>query len=329
MILARGCVAALLALAAGCAAGPAPRPAWPVPPPAAIELTRVPFFEQRQDQCGPAALATVLVHAGRDVTPDVLRPAVFVPGRRGSLQPELLAASRRYGAIPYRIEPSLVALHAAVASGHPVLVMQNLGIPSVPYWHYAVVVGIDAGAQRVLLRSGRDRRRVMRDWRFDDSWRWAGRWGFVLLEPGRDAIPAWAEEGEYLAAVASLEAVPGQRGVAETAYRGATERWPGSSLAWLGLGNVLYAQGRRGDARTVWQKAVDAAPDAPVPHNNLATVLGELGCRAAARAAAQRAVHLAQDGPFEAEARRTLAEVNSSSTVDSTSDAEGCGPLER
>ncbi|MFO1425421.1 MAG: PA2778 family cysteine peptidase [Steroidobacteraceae bacterium] len=307
MILARGCVAALLALATGCAALPG-RIAWPTPPPRAVELAAVPFFPQRVDQCGPAALATVLAYAGRDVDPDRLRPEVFLPGRRGSLQLEMQAAARRHGLIPYRIATRMPAIAAALADGRPVLVMQNLAIPSVPYWHYAVVVGLDPAAGRVLLRSGRDRRHRMGEGRFDDSWRWAGRWGLVMLEPG-GAIPEWAEQGAYLEAVAALEALPATRAAAGAAYLEATRRWPQAPLAWLGLGNVEYAADRRLAARDAWWRAAGLAPDSAPIRNNLATVRGALGCREAALAAAPRAVELAGEGPFAAAARATLAEV--------------------
>ena len=56
-------------------------------------------------------------------------------------QVELVAAIRRYGRVPYEIEPSLSSLTAELQAGRPVLVLQNLGIKIAPLWHYAVVVG--------------------------------------------------------------------------------------------------------------------------------------------------------------------------------------------
>ena len=68
--------------------------------PARVELTGVPFHPQEEYQCGPAALATVLVHAGVATTPDALVPEVYLPARGGSLQAEMLAAARRHGRWP-------------------------------------------------------------------------------------------------------------------------------------------------------------------------------------------------------------------------------------
>src|SRR5262249_47579541 len=64
--------------------------------PPARELVAVPFFPQSDYECGPAALATVMVAAGVKVTPEELVPEVYLPERKGSLQVEMLAAPRRH-----------------------------------------------------------------------------------------------------------------------------------------------------------------------------------------------------------------------------------------
>ena len=64
------------------------------------ELTRVPFFPQTIHECGPAALATVLNYSAATTTPDGLALEVYIPERQGSLQIEMLAATRRNGRLP-------------------------------------------------------------------------------------------------------------------------------------------------------------------------------------------------------------------------------------
>ncbi|MCS6948132.1 MAG: PA2778 family cysteine peptidase [Steroidobacteraceae bacterium] len=312
---------ALPILLTSCAYRPAASIALPQAAPATLELTGVPFNPQPVDQCGPAALATVLQHTGRPVSVDELRRAVFLPGRRGSVAPEIVAAARRHGALPYRIAPSFTALAAALADGKPVLVLQNLGIPRVPYWHYAVVVGIDTVRGRVLLRSGRDPRRALRIRRFWDSWRWADHWGLVLLEPG-GPIPAWVEESRYLEAIAGLELIAEQRAAAAAAYRAASERWPEAALPWLGLGNVAYAAGDRIAALTAWRRAAELEPRSAAIRNNLATVLGELGCEGEGLAQARRALELSAGGPLAAVVERTWAELQQRAAVRSAAPQE-------
>ena len=65
--------------------------------PEKVELAETPFFSQQRYQCGPAALATVLNAAGVKVTDEELVPEVYLPTREGSLQVEMLAATRRHG----------------------------------------------------------------------------------------------------------------------------------------------------------------------------------------------------------------------------------------
>ena len=84
----------------GCATAPqmaALERAWPAAWPDQVLLGTVPFFAQDDHLCGPAALAMVAQAAGRSVTPQQLTPQVYLPGRQGALQVEMLAATRRQG----------------------------------------------------------------------------------------------------------------------------------------------------------------------------------------------------------------------------------------
>ena len=62
-----------------------------------VELTQVPFFPQEQYQCGPAALATLLSFQGQNVDLNELTRQIYIPERKGSLQLELITASRSHG----------------------------------------------------------------------------------------------------------------------------------------------------------------------------------------------------------------------------------------
>ena len=94
--------------------------------PSAAELTEVPFYPQEAYQCGPAALATMLAQRGVPADPDVLVDQVYIPGRRGSLQVEMVAAARAAGLLVYPLRSRLEDVLAEVAAGNPVLVLQNL-----------------------------------------------------------------------------------------------------------------------------------------------------------------------------------------------------------
>ena len=207
--------------------------------------------------------------------PAILREQIYVPGRRGSLQLELLAASRTVGRLPVRIPASVTALVALLDSGRPVLVLQNLGIALIPVWHYAVVVGYLPASDQFVLRSGSESRRLVSRTRFDRSWRRADRWGIALFEPSEPAVGVTMLA--YLDEAAAFESL-GKPEIALQAYQSAIEQWPLQALPWVGLGNTLQVRGRPEAAVDAFTQALDLAPDNLVARNNLADVLAALGC---------------------------------------------------
>ncbi|HXF65419.1 MAG TPA: PA2778 family cysteine peptidase [Burkholderiales bacterium] len=303
-LLAPGLAAGLLlaVLLAGCA-GPQARALLAQPPaglPERVELEHVPFYPQQRYQCGPAALATVLVHSGVAVTPEALVPQVYLPAREGSLQAEMLAAARRHGRLAYALAPRLADVLAEVAAGTPVVVLQNLSPGFFPRWHYAVVVGYDLAREEIVLRSGTTRRLAMALAAFERSWARSGHWAMLVAPPGK--LPATAVEQRYLTAAAALERSAPE--AAQAAYATALERWPANLLALIGRGNAAYAMKDLAAAEAAYREAIRHHPQAADAWNNLAQVLSELGRREEALAAAERAVAIG--GPRLAHYQRTL-----------------------
>ncbi len=272
---------AALLIATGCAGTSSLLPEGSAP----IELTNVPFFPQTEYECGPAALATVLAHAGAAVDADGLVREVYVEGLRGSLQAELLGATRRHGFIPYVLSPEPSALLAELGAGRPVLVLQNLGFEKVPVWHYAVVVGTDG--DDVILRSGTEQRRLERRARFLRSWQRGSYWAFVVLEPG--SMPATAAAPSYARAVAGAEPLLPSAATA-AAYAAGLRRWPDDELVLFGAAG--FALGAHDSARAIelYRRLLAAAPGNAAARNNLANALAERGCLGEALREAQAAL---------------------------------------
>jgi hypothetical protein len=236
----------------------------------ALELEQTPFFPQEDYQCGPAALATVLVFSGVATTPDRLVARVYIPDRRGSLQVELLAAARNLGRVAYVIEAEFGALIAELNAGRPVLVLQNLGAEFAPVWHYAVVIGYDSIAGNIVLRSGTRERRVMPANKFLRTWARGDHWAMIVLRPGE--MPAKPEESTYLQAAAAMEIV-GKNDAAVAAFVAAAETWPDSPMTLFGLANAYYATGNLGIAEYTYRSALSKDPQNPAILNNLAQLL--------------------------------------------------------
>ncbi len=283
---------ALLGLGSGCASWmPPPQTAAlqrqrPADLPSAVEHRAVPHFPQTPYHCGPAALATVLGHAGLHADPQALVDAVFLPARGGSLQLEMVAAARRQGALATRLPGELTALLQELAAGQSVLVLQNLGLALAPVWHYAVLVGYDLDAGEVLLRSGDSARQRLPLHTFERTWARAGHWAVAVLPPGR--LPAKATPAAALEAAIGFErtARPAQ---AVQVYRQLLQRWPELPLAGIGLGNSLHAAGDLAGAARAFE-AVARRHDSAVAWNNLARLRLVQGQAHAARCAAQRAL---------------------------------------
>jgi hypothetical protein len=298
--------AALVALClSGCISFPqseALRESPPADLPPHVELTQVPFHLQDDFMCGPASLAMVFNAAGvSSASVESVTPLVYLPGRHGSLQAEMLGATRRTGLVAYTLAPRLEDVLREVAAGTPVVVLLNLAFKWAPVWHYAVIVGYDVEQRQVIVRSAK---RPRDEWRFEFLeyfWQESDYWSMLALPPGR--LPATAREQEFAAAVAALEQA-GHPAEARESYRALLERWPANLVGLIGLGNSEYALKDIPAAERAFRRASEAHPQSAVAFNNLANVLATLGRLADAEAAARAAVAL--EGPTLPEARKTL-----------------------
>lgn len=262
------------------------------PLPRQASVPDVPFHPQSDYQCGPAALAMALGAIGRVRTPESLTEAVYLPARRGSLQAEMLALPRREGLLAIRAPGELAALLRLVADGHAVVVFQNLGLAIAPVWHYAVLVGYDLDAGRVVLHSGTSPSLPLSLDTFERTWARAGYWAMVVTTPGR--IPVATSQHEALRAAVALER--SDRAAALDAYRALRARMPGDRLTLFALANALLAQERAREASQAYRELLSLHPDFADGWNNLAHALERLGQRDAARQAAARAVALGGPG---------------------------------
>ncbi|MDQ1362294.1 MAG: hypothetical protein QG652_154 [Pseudomonadota bacterium] len=272
--------------------------------PRQAELADVPFFPQEQYQCGPAALATMLQSANKNVTPEELVAQVYLPNREGSLQIEMLAAARRQDVVPYVLNKKLEDVIAEINAGNPVLILQNLGLSWLPKWHYAVVAGFDFENAEMILRSGVEQRHVVPMKVFERTWARADYWAVVMVSAGK--LPATADEQRYVETVAVLERTK-KHEISKIAYKTALIRWPDNLAAMMGLGNSYYALNEFAHAAATFRYATIAYPDAADAFNNLADALSQLQRFDEALVAAKRAVELG--GKREVVYLQTLKEI--------------------
>lgn len=272
-------------LLGGCAATPQSRlvrEAMPDSLPLAVELGNTPFNPQVEYQCGPAALATVLQFQGVIVTPEELSGQIYLPERKGSLQIEIIVAARRHEMLPYVLDPQLLDLLTELASGNPVLVMQNLSFGWLPRWHYAVVIGYDINRNEILLRSGKTRRWVTPFDVFERTWARSGHWALAVVPVGE--VPKTAKPSRYLEAAYAFEET-GRPGLALRAYQAAAIEWPDVSNIWMALGNSAFQGQDLNGAIDAFRTATRLQPESIDGWNNLAYALHAFGCVPESRAA--------------------------------------------
>jgi tetratricopeptide (TPR) repeat protein len=292
----------------GCAAWQ--RGDWPqglVGLPLQREIASVPFFPQDEYQCGPAALAMALAWSGLDIQPAELTEKVYTAALKGSLQPAMVAGARRSGRLAYVISGT-EALIREIAAGHPVIVLQNLGLSWIPVWHYAVAVGYDTPRDEVMLHSGLNARQRLSMTVFQNTWARAEDWGLLVLKP--DELPATATEGRFVEAVLGLEKAK-QPAAAVQGYRAALNRWPRNLGAMMGLGNSYYELGDFKNSEAAFRQAAESHPHEGAAFNNLADVLLRQGKKNEAMEAALKAIAIG--GPGKETFLKTLEEIRTAS----------------
>ncbi len=298
----------LVSLLTGCASAPQ----WPAPEtgagspalPDRAVLDAVPFYPQERYQCGPASLAMMLNSQGLQTDPEILKELVFIPGREGALQVEMVAAARAHGMLAYPLDGKLESLLTEISSGNPVLVMQNLRFDWWPQWHFAVVVGYDAKQRNLILHTDtRERERIALE-AFANTWGRAENWSVVILPP--DQVPATAKPLRFLQSAYDLETT-GSTMAADIAYETAEATWPDQPAATMARGNLAWQLGRQSEAAGHFLRTVKLFPEFSEGWNNLAFALAG-NCPEAASRAARCAATLAPDRFADSELLNTEPE---------------------
>lgn len=301
------CMLAFLYLISGCAATGVREVALSTQLPKRVELISTPFFPQELYQCGPAALATALNAVNIQVTPEQLTTEVYIPSRQGSLQIEMLAASRRHGAVAIQTPPQLESVLREVAAGNVVVVMQNLGLSWAPSWHYAVVIGYDLDRELIWLRSGTFKRFEMTLSAFQRTWARSEYWAFTALPPGK--LPVSTNSDDVAKALVAYEKSASTYNK-RIAYQVAVNRWPDNLVLLMGLGNSAYLEGNLPLAANAFQQAIEVNPTAAAAYNNLANVLLAQKDATRAEVIAEKGLALTKnDEKLKSQIMQTLVEI--------------------
>lgn len=248
------------------------------PYPDKIQLD-VPFFEQTDELCGPAAMAMLMAWHGVKVDIDLLHQQIYTQGLGGSLQQDMLGSARRHGllAIPFNTTDELFL---ELSHGTPVILLLNLGLASWPQWHYVVVTGMNTMTETAFIHDGQTANREIPLSRLLQQWyRGEQRWGLVVAFP--EQIPVSADAHELLQAAIGLERA-NQFEAALIAYRSATSLYPDSGVFWTGMGNSALALEDYPEAEDAFRRAIELDAANGAAYHNLAAALYAQGQDSAA-----------------------------------------------
>lgn len=147
-------------------------------------ILEVPFFRQAGDDCGPAALASVLAYFGKDRDISEIISGIYTPRLRGSLPMDMERYARSTGLAAESMHGSLDLLRSHIDRGNPVICLLDLGFWVYRRPHYVTVVGYDSARQAVFMHDGAVANRAVSCSSFDSAWRRAGRWMLIIGREG-------------------------------------------------------------------------------------------------------------------------------------------------
>ena len=261
----------------------------------------VPFVEQAQYLCGPAAMTMVMQHTGNFTPLNLLTEQMYTKELKGTFQTEMMSAARRQGFLPLPVR-NLHDLLKEVSNGHPVIVFQNLGLKSFPKWHYAVVTGYNLAVPEIILHSGKEKNQKMDMRLFERTWVYADSWALTVETP--DDLPSTATELDVAREAVMFESL-GKTKLARDIYLSMLKKWPRSYIAHIGLGNTSYALKDYSSSMGYLERASRIFPDKPEIWHNLAFAADKNHKVALARRSSAKAVSLA--GAKEKDFRSSLS----------------------
>jgi len=252
------------------------------------EISSVPFFPQEDFYCGPTTLAETLNYHGISVKPEEIAPNLFIPDREGSLQIEMISSARQFGLLAYSEKTTIEQLVSLVSDDIPAIVLQNLGTSWYPRWHYALVIGYDITAEKILVHSGLSERRSVPMTLFENTWRRGDYWMLAAIPPQKTS--RHLDPFLYVKAAQDLLEVK-QQTAALIALESATDQWNEYWLPYLLLGNY-YLESDPKLALNWYEQGAKAGSEEPSFLNNYAYGLLLNGYQAKALNIIQKAIEI-------------------------------------
>lgn len=135
-----------------------------------ISVEGVPFIKQKDNFCGPAAMAALLQYYGQDISQEEVAEKVYTPKLEGALISDMENYAREQGYAVEVSEGNIDSITSLIDEGTPVITLVDRGIWKVSVPHYYVVYGYNTGNETFLLHTGDECCKEMEYDKLDGEW---------------------------------------------------------------------------------------------------------------------------------------------------------------
>ena len=147
---------------------------------AGFKIEGVPFIAQAREQCGPAALSSVLSYYGLDVTPETIAKTTYNKKLKGSLITDLEIFARGLAFQTESGRGTIEDLRTFIREGKPVIALVDMGRWFVSQPHYLVLFGYSP--EGLIAHDGEKASRLFGHPDFEKMWEKMGR-TYLLVYP--------------------------------------------------------------------------------------------------------------------------------------------------
>lgn len=143
-----------------------------------VIINSIPFYPQKEYQCGPSALAGVLNYYGVNVSPEEIASEIYSKSARGTLDMDMLFYVEKKGLKAEKYRGSLNDLRERIKAGHPLIVLVDYGYGPFQANHFMVIVGYNKSG--VFANSGMEERKFIPNEDFLRVWDRTGNWTLLV-----------------------------------------------------------------------------------------------------------------------------------------------------
>lgn len=140
----------------------------------------VPFVKQKDNFCGPAAMASVMQFYGDDVSQEEVAVEIYIPKLEGALISDMENYASDRGYEVKVLNGSMESLRFAIDKGSPVILLVDRGVWRVSVPHYYVAYGYIEKEKAIILHTGNEGGREIGYDELDSEWKKMNRLMLVI-----------------------------------------------------------------------------------------------------------------------------------------------------